>query len=75
MHQHRTHLRSISFFALAALALVATSCRKEAETFKNPNTCHATSFTQQFERYEQVPSDVAQKIIAAAAKDEDEDED
>ncbi len=49
MHQHRTHLRSISFFALAALALVATSCRKEAETFKNPNTCHATSFTQQFE--------------------------
>ena len=33
------------------------------------------SFTQQFERYEQVPNDVAQKIIAAAVKDDDEDED
>ena len=33
------------------------------------------SFTQVFERYEQVPGDVAQKIIAAAVKDEDEDDD
>jgi elongation factor G len=33
------------------------------------------SFTMQFERYEQVPSDVAEKIIAAAVReDEDDDE-
>lgn len=49
MHQHKTHLRTFSFLALAALTLVATSCRKEAEPFKDPNTCHATTFTQQFE--------------------------
>ncbi|MGN0746332.1 MAG: elongation factor G, partial [Aristaeellaceae bacterium] len=32
------------------------------------------SFSMRFERYEEVPAVVAQKIIAAAVKDEDEDE-
>jgi len=32
------------------------------------------SFTMEFERYEEVPGDVAKKIIESAEKDEDEDE-
>ena len=32
------------------------------------------SFTTAFERYEEVPGDVAQKIIDSAVKDEDDDE-
>ena len=32
------------------------------------------SFTMKFERYEDVPADVAKKIIAAAVKTEDDDE-
>jgi elongation factor G len=32
------------------------------------------SFTMEFERYEEVPSDVAKKIIESAEKDEDDDE-
>ena len=31
-------------------------------------------FTQRFERYEEMPSDAAKKIIESAVKDEDEDE-
>ena len=32
------------------------------------------SFTMEFERYEEVPGDVAKKIIESAEKDEDDDE-
>ncbi|MBR1606789.1 MAG: elongation factor G, partial [Clostridia bacterium] len=32
------------------------------------------SFSMKFERYEEVPGDVAKKIIESAQKDEDEDE-
>lgn len=32
------------------------------------------SFTMRFERYEEVPANIAEKIIANAQKDEDEDE-
>ena len=43
-------------------------------TLREPTWPACGSFTMKFERYEEVPSNVAQKIIENAKKDEEEED-